>query len=97
MMLVLIQFLRQRVKSKPRGAFDLPAFGMGLTVRAAAEDDLQMAGLFNRAHEGDFCALKLQSDLFAQFATERINRLFSLFHEAARNAPAAARAKDVFE
>src|SRR2546423_1437363 len=93
----LRQVFGQRVEFEPLDAVNLDVSREGRAGGAAAEDDLQLLDVFDRAHESQLDAIKLKADLFAQLAAHGVFGLLACVDEAAGHAPAAARSKDMLQ
>jgi hypothetical protein len=58
-----------------------------LRVRASAKQHFNLLRFLNESRREDFHVVDFQGDLLAQLATQRVDRLFTSFHESHRANP----------
>jgi hypothetical protein len=70
---------------------------IGRTICAAQKENFNLLWFAKRSRSEYFDVFDLHSDLFAQLATQRIERLFAGFEKPSGQTPTATRAKTMFQ
>src|SRR5215208_2040988 len=95
--LVARQTFRYGVNREPLRTFHFHVQRFDVSIRATAKQHFHLLWFLERTRREHFHVVNFQSDFLAQLTPQRLNRLFTVFHETAGQTPTAARAKTVFQ
>ena len=85
------------MNGKPLRSLDFHRARRDRTIGATAKQHLDLLWLLERPCGEDFDVFHFQSNLFAQLASQCVDRLFTGFDETTGQTPTTARAKSVFQ